>query len=368
VRQDPREPQLLFLGTRSTAFVSLDGGVQWQPLTLNLPGVQVRDLAIDTRQGALVAATHGRAFWIMDNIALLEQLARQTSHSVASAQLFTPEAAWLSNAYGEPDSAPDNFGENPRYGASVFYNLPANYNGSVPATISFLDANGTTVRSFTLHLKPKHEPKLSHEQEANQDEAQRRRRELERLTAAEPGVNRFQWDLRYSSGYDYPGFRTVPTDDWPDVADGPSVLPGSYTVVLQYGSQKLQAPLKVELDPRFHPAPGDLQARFALEMELLGTIDRLDRAIAAAMTARDRMATAQRTAIDDELASLTLLGVSSSEYDVVHPTKVREQLAFLMNSLEAAYAKPTAAEYAAAKDLEALASEGETRLAALAHE
>ncbi|HMF28563.1 MAG TPA: hypothetical protein VKE42_07310, partial [Candidatus Cybelea sp.] len=339
------------------------------PLTLNLPGVQVRDLAIDTREGELVAATHGRAFWIMDNIALLEQLARQTSHSVASAQLFTPEAAWLSNSYGAPEFfSLDNFGENPRYGASVYYNLPPNYNGSTPATISFLDANGTTVRSFTLHLKPKHPPHISREQAENADEAQRRQRGLERLTAAEPGVNRFQWDLRYPPGYDYPGFRTVPTDDWADSADGPTIVPGTYTVVLQYGSQRLQAPLKVELDPRFHATPADLQARLALEMELLGSIDRLDRAIASAMTARDRMAGAQRTAIDDEIASLTLQHVSSSEYDVVHPTKIREQLAFLMNSLEGAYAKPTAAEYAAAKDLEALASAGETRLAALAHE
>ena len=79
VRQDPREPRLLFAGTRSTVYVSLDGGAQWQPLTLNLPGVQVRDLAIDTREGELVAATHGRAFWILDNLALLEQLAQSNS-------------------------------------------------------------------------------------------------------------------------------------------------------------------------------------------------------------------------------------------------------------------------------------------------
>src|SRR5579862_1078417 len=104
VRQDPREPHVLFAGTRSTVYVSLNGGAQWQPLTLNLPGVQVRDLAIDAREGELVAATHGRAFWIMDNIVLLEQLARETTRSVASAQLFAPETAWLSNAYGGPTS------------------------------------------------------------------------------------------------------------------------------------------------------------------------------------------------------------------------------------------------------------------------
>jgi photosystem II stability/assembly factor-like uncharacterized protein len=69
-RQDPREPRLLFAGTRSNVYVSLDGGAVWQPLTLNLPGVQYRDIAIDA------VATHGRAFWILDDLALLEQLAR----------------------------------------------------------------------------------------------------------------------------------------------------------------------------------------------------------------------------------------------------------------------------------------------------
>ncbi|MBV8066449.1 MAG: hypothetical protein JO113_00625, partial [Candidatus Eremiobacteraeota bacterium] len=369
VRQDPREPRLLFVGTRSTVYVSLDGGGQWQPLTLNLPGVQVRDLAIDTREGELVAATHGRAFWIVDNIALLEQLARETSLSNASLQLFAPETAWLSNAYGGPTflNLP-NYGDNPPYGAAVFFNLPPGYNGSTPLTISFLDAAGATVRTFTLHLKNKRPRKLTPEQEERLDATQAREHELETLAAAEPGMNKFQWDLRYTPAYDYPGFRTVPTDDWPDAGDGPTIVPGSYTVVLQYGSQRAQTPLKVVLDPRVHATMADLDARLSLEMELRNAIDRLDRAVAAAMSARDRAASAQRAQIDDEIASLTLTGVSSSEYDVVHPTKIREQLGFLMNSLEAAYAKPTAAEYAAAKDLEALASAGETRLTALAHE
>jgi photosystem II stability/assembly factor-like uncharacterized protein len=369
VRQDPREPRLLFAGTRSTVYVSLDAGAQWQPLTLGLPGVQVRDLAIDVREGELVAATHGRAFWIMDNIALLEQLAHETSLSTASMQLFTPEGAWLTNAYGVPTFfSPPNTGENPAYGAAVFFTLPPSYDGRTPLTISFLDANGATIRTFTLHLKSKRDRKLTPEEAEKLDANQERQRRLETLTAVEPGMNYLRWDLKYSPAYDYPGFKASPTDDWPDTGDGPTVVPATYTVVLQYGSQRLQAPLKVQLDPRIHPAPGELEARLALEMQLLDSIDRLDRAIDAALNARSRVAAAQRAAIDDEIASLTLRGVSSSEYEVVYPTKIREQLAFLMNSLEAAYAKPTAAEYAAAKDLEALASAGETRLAALAHE
>ncbi len=369
VRQDPREPNLLFAGTRSTIYLSLDGGAQWEPLTLNLPGVQVRDLAIDTREGELVAATHGRAFWIMDNIALLEQFARETTLSTAGTQLFSPETAWLSNAYGGPTFLQiPNYGDNPKYGAAVFFNLPPSYTGRTPATISFLDANGTTIRTFTLHLKRKRAPKLTPEQEEKLDANQEREHELETLASAQPGMNHFQWDLKYAPAYDYPGFKTVPTDDWADSADGPTVVPGPYTVVLQYGSQRLQASLRVQLDPRIHPAPGDLEARLALEMQLRSSIDRLDRAIAAALSARNRAPTAQRVQIDGEIASLTLLGVSSSEYDVIYPTKIREQLGFLMNSLEGAYARPTAAEYAAAKDLEALATAGEARLIALTQE
>ncbi|MGC1380119.1 MAG: hypothetical protein WA814_03735 [Candidatus Baltobacteraceae bacterium] len=366
IRQDPREPRLLFAGTRSTVYVSLDGGGKWQPLTLNLPGVQVRDLAIDAREGELVAATHGRAFWILDNLALLEQLARQTSFSAAQTQLFTPEAAWLTNSYGATDFPIPNFGRNPEYGAKIFFNLPADYNGRVPLTLTFLDANGATIRSFTLRPKEKHEAKLTDEQEENLDETQQRERELKKSTAVAPGMNSFLWDLRYPPAYDPPTFRKLETDDFPDTADGPTIVPGKYVVVLQYGNTKLQAPLAVTLDPRVHPAAGDLDARLALEAQILGTIDRLDRSIATAMAARSRLPTAQRAQVDAEIANLALLDARSSEYDVLHETKVREQLAFLMNSLENAFARPTPAEYATYKDLKALADAGEARLQALA--
>ena len=141
--------------------------------------MQVRDLAIDIREGELVAATHGRAFWILDNITLLEQLARQTALTTANAQLFAPETAWLSNAYGGPaDLSLPNFGQNPDYGAVVFFNLPSGYSGPTPVMLSFLDAHGATVRSFTLHSGKQREPKLTPAQEENLDATQDRERTL----------------------------------------------------------------------------------------------------------------------------------------------------------------------------------------------
>jgi photosystem II stability/assembly factor-like uncharacterized protein len=366
VRQDPREPRLLFAGTRSTVYVSLDGGGHWQPLTLNLPGVQVRDLAIDSREGELVAATHGRAFWILDDIALPEQLARQTSSTVATTQLFAPETAWLSNAYGGPTFSIPNFGDNPDYGAAVFFNLPKSYDGRTPLGLTFFDGNGATVRSFTLHLKNKHAKKLTPEQENKLDANQLRARDVEELTAVEPGMNRFLWDMRYTPAYDVPGFRVAQTDDFPDAGDGPTIVPGKYTVVLQYGSTQLRAPFLVRLDVRLHPAPGDLQARLALEMQILGTIDRLDRTIAAAMSARAKTPAARGLEIDSEIANLVMLQMNASEADLLHETKVREQLGFLLGSIEGAYQRPTAAEYAAYQAMDAEASAGEERLRALA--
>ncbi|MBV8583116.1 MAG: hypothetical protein JO241_03895, partial [Candidatus Eremiobacteraeota bacterium] len=191
--------------------------------------------------------------------------------------------------------------------------------------------------------------------------------DLRDLTAVEPGSNVFQWDLKNAPAFDPPTFRNVPTDDFPDTSDGPTILPGKYTVVLHYGSQTLQAPLTVLLDPRLHPATGDLEARLTLEKQILGSIDSLDRAIAAAMAAKAKLPAARRADVEREIANLVMLDVHSSEADVVKPTKIREQLAFLMNSLEGAYQKPTAAEYATYDDLKALAAAGEDRLNALTH-
>ena len=350
VVQDPREPQLLFAGTRSRVYVSLNGGAMWQSISLNLPGAQVRDMAINARQGELVAATHGRAFWILDNLALLEQLARQTEWSVATAQLFQPETAWLSHAYG--DAADGDVGSNPKFGATVFFNLPSGYNGKTPLTLSFVDASGATVRAFTLHLKDKNAKDVPDAVRDTNDTTQNRAIDLRALTAVEPGMNAFQWDLRYRPAIDVPGFRTLATDDYPDTSDGPRVVPGTYSVVLQYGEQKIAQRLVVKLDPRLHATEADLAARFALEMKIHATMDEMDKAVILAMGARALMTPAARTAVDRAIGNLVMLKVHSSEADVLYEVKLREELAFLSNEIESAYDRPTAAEYGTYDDIQ----------------
>ncbi|MDQ2681694.1 MAG: hypothetical protein M3Y21_11865, partial [Candidatus Eremiobacteraeota bacterium] len=357
VRQDPRDPRVLFAGTRSTAYVSLDDGAHWTALTMNLPGVQVRDMQIDARQGELVAATHGRGFWILDNLRLLETLADAGAPNATQAHLFAVEPAWLTHAYGGATSG--EAGQNPPYGASVFFNVPEAYDGKTPLTLSFVDANGATIRSFSMHLKPKKKEKEpTDEQKAEFDAITNRANDLKTATAVKPGMNMFQWDMLYAPATDVPGFRISPTDDFPDTSDGPSILPGSYKVELKYGSTEMSQPLIVSLDPRLHPAGGDLAARLDLEMRIHGTIDSLDRALTAAIAARRHLSSDRRAEVDAEVGKLIQMDIHSDEADVLKPTKLREQLAFLANSLETAFQRPTAAEEAAYTQMQSEAGAG----------
>ena len=351
VRQDPREPRVMFAGTRSTVFVSLDGAAHWRPLGLNLPGVQVRDIAINARQGEVAVATHGRSFWILDDLALIEQLARAGSVSATTAQLFTPETAWLSYAYGTSNFSTDNSGENPPYGATVYFNVPQSYDGKTPVTLSFLDGSGKTVRSFALHLRGKQEPRLSHAALADLDQPSQMAYQLHRLTLIRRGMNKFQWDLRYAPATEVRGLHIDTTNDFSEALLGPTVLPGAYTVVLDYGGSTMRRSLQVALDPRMHPASGALDARLSLAMRISGTLDSLDRTVNAALAARSRLSPAQRTVVDNLVGQLVQLDIHSSEGDLLHESLLREQLAMLMNSLDLAYQAPTEAESSAYDEL-----------------
>jgi len=365
VRVDPREPRVLFAGTRSTVYVSLDGGVQWQPISLNLPVTEVRDVQINAREGQVAVATHGRSFWVLDNLALIEQLARTSSQATSTAQVFQPETAWLTHAYGGGGFLP-NSGRNPPYGATIYYNLPSTYNGRTPATLSIVDASGKTVRSFVLHRKPKKQQELTGDQLTAMDAISVANYRLQRLTAAEPGMNALQWDLRYTAPTEIRGAHIVPTDDFRDDMLGPTVLPGDYTVVLTYGRTTVKQPLKVQIDPRFSPPPGALQARLALAMQYADLLNALNTTTNAALAKRSGFPIAKRAQLDRVIAKIVELRFSSSEADVVYASRLRDYLAFQMNSLDIAYRAPTQAQQDAYPELKAQADEAIAQLKSIA--
>jgi hypothetical protein len=396
IREDPDESNLLLLGTRSTVYCSFDAGAHWQPLTLNLPVVQVRDVAINTRQGQIVAATHGRSFWVLDNLTLLEQLTKQPSVQANASFLFTPQKAWLTHDYGLPDPderRPPDAGYNPPFGATVFFHIPQDYDGKTPATLSFTDAQGKSIRSFPLHLATEKEKKEKEEASAGQvglhleetgppvdhsdEPADQQLREKEaKLGAVEPGTNVLQWDLRYPSATEVAGYRTpIAAGGLEDSVEGPVVVPGMYLVVLDYGGQKTQQNLEVALDPRLHATQQDLEARLALDLQIHADLDALNKAINQALATRDKLqqavsnhsvtdaqGTGALAALNRDIDSAVTMAIKSSEGDLLYGTRLRDHLAYLAAEIDLAYDKPTASQEAVFRELDQQAKDSKQKL------
>jgi photosystem II stability/assembly factor-like uncharacterized protein len=377
VRQDPSDPRLLFLGTKSTVFVSFDGGARWQPLSLNLPHVQVRDIAINTRQGDVTIATHGRAFWVLDNLSLLEQMSLQPAVSADQVQVYAPQTTWESHVYGASPMAKyqHDAGTNPPFGATVFFHIPDTYHGKESVKLSFLDDQGHVVRTFALHLKKK-EPKLTPAQRDNLTPIELKQQADEKLTAITAGFNSFQWNLRYPDATEVTGFETpVAAGGLEDSVQGPMVVPGRYTVVLDYNGRKSQRSFQVALDPRLHPAPDALQQRLALEMQIHTALDRLDETINQAIGSRQKLeaavarhkltadkAHAALMALDQAIGSSVQLDLHSSEGPLLHESKLRSHLAYLAADIDLAYDMPTQAERQVFEQLDHEAQASEQQL------
>jgi photosystem II stability/assembly factor-like uncharacterized protein len=404
IRQDPNDSKLLFLGTRSTVYFSFDAGAHWQPLTLNLPVAQVRDIAINTRQGQVVAATHGRSFWVLDNLTFLEQLTRNPTVDASAAFLFAPQPAWLTHVYGVPNPEmrrPPDAGYNPPFGATVFFHIPQNYDGKVPAALQFTDAQGKLIRSVVLHLateKEKKEKAKEEEREQASEEQtgkhqenptaevdhsgestdQQIREKEAKLAAIEPGMNRLQWDLRYPYATEIAGYHApIAAGGLDDSVEGPVVVPGTYSVVLDYGGQKMQQSLAVALDPRLQATPQDLAARLALDLQIHADLDALDKDINQALVARDNLQKAVSThkvtdaqaagvlaALNRDIDSVAQMAMKSSEGSLLYETKLRDHLAYLAADIDLSYDRPTASHYAVFRELDSRAKESEQKLEA----
>ncbi len=365
IRQDPDSPDLLLLGTSSTVYMSLDGGRHWDSLALNLPVVRVTDIAIQPRQHAVVLATFGRAFWVLDNLQFLEQLG---SAKVAgdAPYLFKPQQAWLvtrsSGGFGSRTRT-GNAGKNLAAGATVFFHLPADYDGKVPVKLSFTDANGKPITSFTLPVKPekKHVAKsVIVEKQAKP----------EKLHA---GMNRFQWNLRYPDAVEVKGvFHSGFAAAKPV---GPKVVPGTYYAVLSYGKTTRKQPFVVKLDPRLGTSQAELQQQFHLLMQIHDALNGLDTALNQAIAVRSSLeravakkkdsAPAARQALaglDRDIDGLVDLRIQSGEGALVYPPRLRAWLTSIASQVGMALVAPTPAMQQVAASYIAQAHAGVARL------
>ncbi len=346
VREDPKKRGLLYAGTEQGVYISFNDGADWRALKLNLPTTPVHDLVV--KDNDLVVATHGRAFWILDDLTPL----RQFSDDLAQKDVFlyTPATAYRIQAGAAAERHPSKrTGQNPPVGAVIYYFLKDAPKPETEAKIEILDGAGKVVRKYSsAEVAPLEEP-------LDPDD-----KKPEKELKPEAGLNRFVWDLRYEEAHRVPGYYLW---EYNGGAHGPVAAPGSYQVRLTVGAQSQTAPLEVKLDPRVKVSQADLDQQFHLLLQIRGELSLVYDTVNQIQDVRSQLAGLKRRlpenasaktisasaddldkkliAVRDQLVNLT---ISANEDSLAYPPQLDAKLAYLAMDAGTADSAPTEAE------------------------
>ncbi len=342
VREDPKRKGLLYAGTETGVFVSLDDGAHWQPLQLNLPSTPIHDLVV--KDDDLVVATHGRSFWILDDITPLRQL--DPTMAAAEVYLYAPRLTYRTRI-GHTPLRGRPLGENPPAGAILSYYLKSAPKDEI--TLEILDSAGKPIRKFSSRETPDVLPPQEFPDET---------RPIERLPA-EAGMNRFAWDLRHEPPTKLPG--AIYDEGRPL---GTLALPGSYQVKLMVAGKSWTVPVEIKLDPRVTTSRADLEKQFELMTKLRDLQSQMNDAILQIRDARSQLQALRKrlargpgaknvlaaaeeldkrmTPVEDEMIQVK---TKASEDELNYPTKLNSKLAYLQSAVDSADTAPTRACY-----------------------
>jgi hypothetical protein len=285
IREDPRKPGLLYASTDTQVWVSFDDGAHWHSLRLDMPAISVRDIQVKDDSTCLcadlVAGTHGRGFWILDDVTPLRQMAE--AEAAHDAYLFRPQTA-VRVRFGTNDPTPWPpelpAGENPPPGGLIDYYLAADASGAV--TLEILDGAGKVVRSYSSDdsvvtpdpaLDPAAYDKVCHaDPRATYCSLPFYWPAPQIRLSTRAGMHRFSWDLRFDpiserSPREGGATGAVPRRTYPAV-NAPWAPPGAYTVRLTVNGKRFTQPLRLRLDPRVRTPALGLQRLAALSREM----------------------------------------------------------------------------------------------------
>jgi len=267
VRQDPHQPGLLYAGTETGVYVSFDNGNHWHPLQMNLPKASVRDLAIHDND--LIAATHGRAFWVLDDLSPLRQMSQKILDS--RVHLFQPATAIRvrrDESHDTPLPPEIPHGQNPPHGAIIDYYFKSEPSGTVK--IEILDSKGNIVRIYSSAQKPEIPKKKTY--------FDRYWLPKKHGIPDHSGLNRLVWNLRYARpnaiSYSY-SIAAIAGEGTVAEPRGPMVLPGIYTVKLIAAGETRTRKIKVKMDPRVTVSKEEIQRQFQLSRNIDDTMNRI---------------------------------------------------------------------------------------------
>ncbi len=346
VREDPKKRGLLYAGTEDGVYVSFDEGSNWRPLKLNLPTTPVHDLVV--KNNDLVVGTHGRAFWILDDLSPIRQFKDEITQK--DAFLYTPATAYRIQAGASGELHPSKrTAQNPPVGAVIYYFLKDAPKAETEAKIEILDGTGKVIRKYSsAEVKQPEEP-------LDPDD-----KKPEKEIKPEAGLNRFVWDLRYEEAHRVPGYYLW---EYNHGAQGPVAAPGHYQVRLTVGSQSQTVPLDVALDPRVKVSQADLDQQFSLLMQIHEELNRLYGMVNQIQDVRLQLSGLKKrlpqnasaktiSASADDLEKklvavreqLVNLAISANEDSLAYPPQLDAKWAYLAIDVGSADSAPTEAE------------------------
>ena len=340
IHEDPKVKGLLYAGTERGIFISFDDGASWQSLQFNLPPTPVYDTAIHGND--LIAATHGRAFWVLDDITAIRQVAKDGSRIAGEpAHLYTPAIAYRTHGGGRGGQGGGrSVGQNPPSGAIIDYYLSAAPSG--PVTIEISDSRGNVVHKA-----------VSGEAAAGGGRGRGGRGgrgggENLATPGTRVGMNRFVWNYRIEGPMQVPGFVVN------EINAGPMVPPGAYQVKLTVSGQTYTAPLEIKADPRVKISQADFDRQYAYAVKLRDRINDVQRELAEIVAARNSLEQARNgagaskapaiDALEKKIAPieerLTQVNDTNRDAALVYPIELNAQIADLMNVVESADSAP----------------------------
>jgi hypothetical protein len=344
VKEDPKRKGLLFAGTENGIYISFDDGGHWQSLKLNLPTTPIHDLTV--KNDDLIVATHGRAFWILDDISPLRQINATTASE--EAHLYQPATAirYRGPGFALPATVP--VGANPPSGVIIDYFLKSAPKDAVELQI--LDAKGKVVRRLSS--------KKAAEGASPEEEEFGISRPGEKLPTEE-GLNRFVWDMRGEAPARVPG-----AVNWGGRAAGPLVVPGTYQIKLTVGGKSLTASAEIQKDPRVNVSQADLEKQYELAMRIRDRVNAGHEAVNQMRSVREQIEGLKKRLGGDSAAKAVLDSADalkkkidaveekiiqpkskSGEDPLNYPIQVTNQLMDLQGTVESADTAPTAQSY-----------------------
>lgn len=337
VREDPIRKGLLYAGTEFGMYISFDEGKHWQPFQQNLPVVSIADMQI--KENDLVLATHGRAFWIMDDLSPLREMNGKLLEQ--SAFLFSPNTAYrtqLGNyrGAGAPDRAPS--------GALIHFYVNEEQK-DLPVRIQIVDPFGKN--RVTYATKPD-------------------RKNGERPLSAKAGLNRLEWNLRYEAPETQPGSRFSLAN-----LSGVKATIGLHTVVMEIGEERYQKNFEVKPDPRWTQTQEDLQAQHELTVQVMGLLNTCHETIGEIRDLRSQINTIKKRLDKDGTTSTAFNDLSkavlgqldnleksliqtqseSGQDPINYPPMLDDQMAYLYSIVNGQDDRPTDGAYQRFEDL-----------------